>query len=513
MKSNPDIAEITSGRNPLVMRSFSAGMLIFTLIVTGIYLSRPLFDPDFYWHLKTGQWIWQNMSLPQMDPFGVPPLAEPSPRTAFILTSYWLVQLIMYALYSCFGMSGIILFRWIIAGILLAICTRWTNLRNSTVTAVLAIGTIQLLEFYFIERPQFISFVCFGTLLVILFRFFEQGDDATLWKTLIPLSLLMLIWSNMHGGFLIGQAILVYFCVAEGLKFCHRSLSPLSVRSYRILLLSALAALIASFINPNALNLLGYLPTIFDADNYANLDNLEEMSVFHYFIATRDYAVFLNVLSIALTSAALAMSQQRTNITWIGIIIGTAGMGCLHMRLMPFFLVAAMIFMAKCVETKVPAPTTKMVIFSLLIVTSLVCLRDEFPRIVGVIKTGWVPGNHYPVKAADFVAADNSGGNMYTTMNWGGYLIWRAGPQKKIFFDSRYINLQRAWEYNNSTIIGANQRPYWKGLFAAYDVRIALLPLYEDDGSPNQLTQSMYADPEWAMVFSAENEVVLVRKR
>jgi hypothetical protein len=357
------------------------------------------------------------------------------------------------------------------------------------------------------------SFVCFGILLVILLRFFEQGDEASLWRTLTPLALLMLIWSNMHGGFLIGQAILVYFCIAEGLKFCHRTLSPLSARSYKILLVSALVALLASFINPNAINLLGYLPTIFDADNYANLNNLEEMSVFEYFTTTRDYAVFLNVTSIVLTSAALVASKQRRNITWIGIIIGTAGMGCLHMRLMPFFLVAAMIFMTKYVETEVSAIITKMVIIPLLVVTTLLCVRDEFPRITAVLKTGWVPGNHYPVKAADFITTGTGSGNIYTTLNWGGYLIWRVGPQQKVFFDSRFLNLQRAWEYNNSTIIGVNQRPYWKGLFSTYDIREVVLPIYEDDGSPNMLTQSMYADPEWSMVFTAESEVVLVRKR
>lgn len=70
-------------------------MLFFTLVVVGIYLLRPLYDPDFYWHLKTGQWIWQNKALPLIDPFGVQPVLEPSPRTGFILTSYWLNQLVL----------------------------------------------------------------------------------------------------------------------------------------------------------------------------------------------------------------------------------------------------------------------------------------------------------------------------------------------------------------------------------------------------------------------------------
>jgi hypothetical protein len=493
-------------------RFVAPGMMLFTLIITGIYLSRPLFDPDFYWHLKTGQWIWQHLALPHLDPFGVPPLADPSPRTDFILTSYWLIQLTLYAFYSLCGLSGIILFRWLIATLSLALCARWTNIRNNSVTAVIAIGTIQLLEFYFIERPQFISFVCFGALLIVLFRFAEQGDAVPLWRTLAPLTLLMLIWSNMHGGFLIGQAILIFCCIAEGIKFCHHSLSPLSVRSYRILLISLLAALMASFINPNAINLLKYLPTIFDADNYANLNNLEEMSIGAYFNATHDYTVFLNATSIVLTCFALAVSKQRTNITWIGILIGTAGMGCLHMRLMPFFLVSAMIFMTRYVETECSALKARFVIIPLLAVATLYCVRDEFPRIAEVTNSGWVPVYQFPVKAANFITANKRSGSIYTTMQWGGYLVWRVGPEQKIFFDSRYINLQRAWEYDNSRIIAANQRPYWKGLFSTYNILEVVLPIYEDDGSPNLLTQSISTDKEWTVIFADGNEVVLVKK-
>ncbi|MFZ4856386.1 MAG: hypothetical protein ACOYL3_08320 [Desulfuromonadaceae bacterium] len=514
MSSNSDRGGSSAGGNGTIFSQYvSPGMMFFTFIITALYLSRPLFDPDFYWHLKTGEWIWQNRSLPHFDPFGVPPLATPSPRTDFILTSYWLIQLILYAFYSLCGMSGIILFRWLIAALSLVLCVRWTNIRNSSVTAVIAIGTIQLLEFYFIERPQFISFACFGALLILLFRFFEGGDAASSWWTLAPLSLVMLVWANMHGGFLIGQAILLYCCSAEGLKFCHRSLSPLSARSYKILLFSSLAALVASFINPNALNLLGYLPTIFDADNYANLNNLEEMSLFAYFKETRDSTIFINAASIAVTCVALAVSKQRTNITWAGILIATACMGSLHMRLLPFFLVAAMLFMTKFVETEGSAIKRNVIIIPLLAITTLHCVRDEFPRIAEVVKSGWVPVNHYPVKAADFITTDTGGGNVYTTLLWGGYMVWRVSPEKKVFFDSRYLNLQRAWEYNNSIMPGANQRPYWKGLFATYDIRAAVLPRYEDNGSPNMLTQSMYADREWTVAFADEKEVVLVRKR
>jgi len=511
MNSKPGPDVIPAGNDASLKPIMAWGMLLFTLVVAGVYLSRPLFDPDFYWHLKTGQWIWQNMSLPRMDPFGVPPLAPSSPRTDFILTSYWLSQLILYAFYSAGGMSGIILLRWIFAGISLLIFTYWTNVRNSDVTAVIAIGTILILEFYFIERPQFISFVCFGALLIILFRFLDQPDNRSLWSMLTPLSLVMIIWANMHGGFLIGQATLIYFIIAEGIKFSRSSLTPLSVRSFRILLISSITALGASFINPNAIDMLNYLPTIFDADNYANVNNLEEMSIVEYFRESRNFTNILYIASMALTAAALLTSKHRKDITWIGILAGTAIMGCQHMRLMPFFLVSATIFLTKYVETEHPAFKSRLVLFAMLAVTTVYCVKNEFPRIMEVTRSGWVPVYQFPVRSADYISSHNIAGNIYTTMTWGGYMIWRAGPDNKIFHDGRVLNIQRAWEYNNSTLITVDRRPYWKGLLNARNIRVVVLPVYEDNGDPNLLTQSISNDREWSIVFAAENEVVFVR--
>lgn len=486
-------------------------LMLSAFLIVGIYLSRPLYDPDFYWHLKTGQWIWQNKSLPHTDPFGVPPFPEPSPRTEFILTSYWLIQLILYAFYSLSGMWGIIIFRWFIAGICLLVCIWWTNVRDNNVKIAIIIGTIQLLEFYFIERPQFVSFVCFGLLLVILFRFFEQRGDKLLWSTLLPLSLLMTIWANMHGGFIIGQTVLIYCIIAEGAKFFHRSLSPLSVQNYRKLLISSIVALLASLINQNAIDYFKYLPTIFDANNYANENNLEQLSVFEYFKEFHNYTIFIYLTSIVLTVGALFVSKHRKNITWIGIIVGAAFMGCLHIRLMPFFIVSAIIFMTKYFETECSALRGKAILVSMFVVTIVYCVSNEFPRINEVKRSGWVPTSHFPVKAADFLATNNIRGYIYTTMEWGGYMIWREGPENKIFYDGRILSLQRAWEYNNSRLIVGNQRPYWKGLFNIYNIQVAVLPIYENDGNPNLLTQSMYDDDEWKMVFASENEVIFIK--
>lgn len=499
---------MSTSHKPAVIPWF---MMLLLVLVAGVYLTRPLYDPDFYWHLKTGQWIWQHKTLPRMDPFGVPPLPPLTPRTEFIFTSYWLLQLIMYAFYSVGGMSGIIVFRWIIAVVSLLILSRWSDIRNSNVSGVIALGTVLLLEYYFIERPQFVSFVCFGMLLVILFRFLDHRNEASLWKTIVSLSLLMVVWANMHGGFLIGQAILVYCVAAEGIKFLHPALSPLTAQKYRILLISSLIALVASFVNPNAINLIKYLPVIFDGNYYVNANNLEMFNIFRYFKESQQYFVLLYIASIVLTFAALCLSKHPKNITWVGILAGTAFMGCLHMRLMPYFIVASMIFLTKFFEAEYSSIKGQLVLIAMLVITAVYGVIDEFPRMLEAVKSGWVPVTQYPVSAADFMEKNNISGYVYTTMEWGGYMIWRVGAEGKVFYDGRTLDVQRAWEYDNSRIITMNQRPYWKGLFDLYHIGVAVLPIYENDGTDNVLAQSMYADKEWAVIFADEKEAVFVK--
>lgn len=490
---NREAAHKIASQLGLFNRIIYIPMILIVVVIAGMYLFRPLYDPDFYWHLKTGEWIWQHKALPHTDLFGIPPAPETTARTEFINTSYWLIQLILYFLYAQLGLSGIILFRWLMAGILLFIYSRWVDIRTSEATAVVAIGTNLMLEYYFIERPQFISFICFGALLVLLFRFLEQCDKPHL-NTLITLSVIMLVWANMHGGFLIGQAIIIYFITAEGLKFIHPALSPLSVQKYKTLVKYSTAALLASFINPNIINQIKYLPLIFDSTYYVNANNIEELSLLSYYQESTDNTVFLYAAAIILTFSVLLFSRHKKNLTWGGIIVGTAFMGYLHMRLMPFFLVAALLFVTECVATENISQIRRIIITLFFIISTGYCISDELPRIRESLATGWVPTTQFPVKAADFLHVNKINGNLYTTMHWGGYLIWRVGPDSRVFYDNRTLNVQRAWEYDNSRVFSLNQRPYWKGLFNTYNIQIVVLPIYEDSGETNLLTESISAD-------------------
>ena len=68
-------------------------LTLFFILLFGLF-SVEIKDPDFFWHLKTGEYIYQHKALPETDPFAFTsltkdPLHPESKRIKFILLIHW----------------------------------------------------------------------------------------------------------------------------------------------------------------------------------------------------------------------------------------------------------------------------------------------------------------------------------------------------------------------------------------------------------------------------------------
>src|SRR6195256_2458938 len=98
--------------------------LALTLLSLVALFSTEITDTDFWWHLKTGQYIVERHSLQAPDRFAsttpVPAAYQGEQQVRhFNLTHEGLSQVLMYAAYAVAGFHGIILVR---AVLLTAIC-------------------------------------------------------------------------------------------------------------------------------------------------------------------------------------------------------------------------------------------------------------------------------------------------------------------------------------------------------------------------------------------------------
>ncbi len=62
----PVVLRELSGREPVIRRVVLCVILYCLPLIT---LSRPVLDPDLWWHLRTGQWVVQHGRVPATDPF------------------------------------------------------------------------------------------------------------------------------------------------------------------------------------------------------------------------------------------------------------------------------------------------------------------------------------------------------------------------------------------------------------------------------------------------------------
>src|SRR4030042_4468276 len=78
-----------------------------TLLVYAIFAAWPLIqftDPDFWWHLRTGQLIVDTGSIPKADPFSYTAAGSPW------IAHEWLSDLLIYGIESNVGYWGNVIF-------------------------------------------------------------------------------------------------------------------------------------------------------------------------------------------------------------------------------------------------------------------------------------------------------------------------------------------------------------------------------------------------------------------
>jgi hypothetical protein len=381
-------------------------------LLVGLF-SGEIFDPDFWWHLKTGQFIVEHHRLPVPDPFsyttaGAAPGYPGEEHTRYFnLTHEWLAQVAMYLVYAVGGFPAIVFGR---ALLLTAACmttgalaARRTGSPWWGLAASLAAGSVAVV--YATDRPTLLSFLFTALFIAILeWRRF-------LWV----LPVLSLIWANCHGGFFLGWIVCGAYCVEALLRRAPGS--------RRLLMVSA-ATFAVSAIDPNGL---GIIPTIFRYRQSAMTSvNLEWIPPKWW----ADPYGFHILLYASIPILAIAFRRVRAA-DWI---------------LMAFFTAAALTAFRNEVYVGLFAP---------IVIATYFPWKRTLPaamRIAGLAALGAVVAFgaargpffqfragewRYPAGAVDFLRSHHVTARLFNTYMLGGYLIWKG---ERVFMDGRSLS-------------------------------------------------------------------------
>ena len=470
---------------------------------------------------KTGEWIWQHKSFPSGDPFAYTSPGHHTSREHFILTSFWLSQVTYHLFYLAGGLAGIALLRFLIAGALLYAMWKRKHGDNIIYLGLLLIFLTCFLKQFPIERPQVFSFLFFAVLLYMLeiLKGKSHRSQGRLIFFLFPV--LMLIWANMHPGFIVGQATIILYIIMEGIKFLHPSFSPIEKQDYKRLCLAAASGIIFSLINPNTYQVWQEYRTYNVPVEHWNLGadylssvNPDYMSSIQYFLWSYDYTVVLYWLILILTIAAIVANLRKTDITDSALLISTGFASFFTARYSFFFMAAALPVVARHFSRDRVLKFSRVVIPAIALFSGIFFSWEERINIES-LRSGLKIDNYLcPVSAADFIISSDIRGNMYNLYAWGGYLMWRLAPERQVFIDPRDIFKdigRESFIMDNANSDEAAGMPAWKDIVRARGIEYIVIPIARVTGAVVPLFSALMQNDEWLPVFCDINAIIFVK--
>ena len=202
---------LTSGSRPSLGRQLSFGWdrlvpswpLIVGLVAFGRLLAERmalLNDPDTYLHIAAGNWILAHRALPIHDPF-----SHTLPGANWI-SSEWLAEIILAAVYDYFGWGGVILLTAASVALAVALLTHFLLRRVAPLPALIAaIAATALLQPHALARPHILAL----PLLVLWAGLLLAARDADRPPPFAALAV-MVLWANLHGSFMFGLALAAF---------------------------------------------------------------------------------------------------------------------------------------------------------------------------------------------------------------------------------------------------------------------------------------------------------------
>lgn len=488
----------------LILIGFS---LVFFILSTG-----HIMEGDLFWHIKTGEWIWQNKAIPSEDPFTFTfqkedPLRPGYLRQEIILKGYWIGQLIYYFIYSLFGIKGIILFR---ASLLLSVLLLlFLFMRSLNVSFELSLFFLLLegLWFYNIgDRPHLFSFVIFPAVLFLADSIRVRWSPP---KALILLSL-MVIWPNLHGGYVTGIAVTGIYLLGCLLK---------KRIDLRLCLIYA-GAILATFLNPNTYKtLLGVFQEM--TEGVQAIFIAEMQSPFEAFKAGYYHPEFWLSILITLTVLGLSLKRKLSSkntlepgttltIEKIVIIILFCSLSLKHQRMIHFFMLS-LPFIASEAEIFFgrPIKLSGIVIGFLLFMSALYGSFKE----ADLFNTDL--SELFPVECTEFLNKTMPKGNLFNWSDWGGYLMLKS-PEYKVFDDGR--RLMDDVEIARSAIDSGSRvpimgKPAWRAYLDSYEIDIIVIPpVHPLFGQFIGLVKELYLDRDFALIYAKGNCLIYLRR-
>lgn len=411
-----------------------------------VVMSRSKADPDLWGHVTYGKEVLRDGHLHEFTTW------------SYAVDDFrWvnhenIAELMMAAADNFGGQTALLLLKSLLTLIVLGL-PLWAARKAGAglITCFVLVVLLSFnISFHWLVRPHMLSYACGAGLMAILATQLPgavAGRNHTLkfsrWLWLIPP--LMCFWTNSHGGYLAGVAILMAWLGLDGLELLitrDKRLWP-TVRHHAILFAATIAACL---VNPYGLELHTWMLSSLgrprpEISEWAPLPLFSVDGMPFWCLALGTF---------------LCLKRTTRPLRWPGLIVMAllSWQAVKHHRHLPFVAMMASYVLAPHMESLVQQLTAflrkraeahrkaengKPGIAGVLTAAGLltVLMAAQYPRQAKLN----VDRNYYPVSAMQYMSDHQLTGKVFVTFNWAQYALAvfsDSSPQSRIAFDGRF---------------------------------------------------------------------------
>ena len=411
-----------------------------------------LADGDTGWHVRTGEWIMSHGRIPDKDLFS---FTKPG-QTWFAWE--WLWDVIFAWLHLHWGMAAVVVASALVIALTSALVFRLGSRKSANPPIAMALTFLAMASasIHFLARPHLLTLLFMAVFYTILERARENRSARLLWW----LPVLTVLWTNLHGGWFIGIVLVGLYGAGEladglfgGESGAWLEAAKRALPYGRIAALCLAASLVGPYTYHLHVHIWQYLTDSFQREH------IQEMTS----ISFQDPMARYFEIMLLVAGAACFWHLRRKRFTECLLLLTFAHVGLIAARNIPLFGIVAAPVLALAVtewfEKLEGAPVSR---WLRRLARELRSIGDSMGGMEGAWRTHLVsaaalvlitailyaprpPANFrarfdakdFPVKAVASLADSVAESRIFTSDQWGDFLIYKLYPRGRVFIDGR----------------------------------------------------------------------------
>ena len=465
--------------------------MLFVAVFIGVIALGPRLmnmDGDLGRHLTIGGYILDELTIPTRDIF------SHSMSGVHLTPHEWFAQVLFALSYRAAGLDGVVVLCALVLAATFTIVYKQALSRSQIILVALSLTVLAAAaaSVHWLARPHIFTLL-FTVLWMGELERWRRGDAWRWWS----LPLIMLVWVNTHGAFIVGIVIWLVFLVGSWVASMVKvkwqfDVQPGDINSQdperiRQLLLAGLPVLFVTIINPAGLNVwsttFGFLQNQYLVSHTVEYQapNFQDSSFWPFLLM-----ICLSLLLLALNRRGISLAAVLLLVSWTAFSLVSAR------NIAIYAVIAAPILAGICAAIIEDNHLFKglvnydqrlqMVNDQLAGYTwpAVICTAIGLSMFFGAANSDMAGRNRFhenvfPVAAVDWMADHPTEEPIFNYFPWGGYLLYRMWPDQKVFIDGQtdFYGEELTREYDQ--VISLSEG--WQFVLNDYQIGRVLMPV------------------------------------